>query len=74
MTSENWGFGVFLVWFCHLGTTALYWGFFFFDKHSIGFGLFCFCSVQTVSVYQDLVFSTFSASDLTMGMVGKFDF
>ena len=40
-TSEYWGF---LVWFCRFGTEALYWGFFLliFDKHSIGFGLFCF--------------------------------
>ena len=38
--------GVFLVWFCHFGTEALYWDFFFFfDKHRIAFGLFCFCSV-----------------------------
>ena len=30
-------------WF-GFGTKALYW-FFFFDKHSIGFGLFFFCLV-----------------------------
>ena len=45
--------------------------FFFFDKHSISFGLFCFCSVL-YRLYRVLGIGFF-CSDVTGGTVGKFD-
>ena len=46
-------------------------GFLFFDKHSISFGLFCFCSVL-YRLYRALGIGFF-CSDVTGGTMGKFD-
>ena len=55
--------GVFLVWFWYKGSIL---GFFFFDKHLCIGVCFAFALYR---LYWGLVFSAFSASDVTVGLI-----